>query len=235
MFRKIILTAAAIIALSSQASAQGWPDLSAPAQDWSGPEVGVQVGYVLGNSSGDDQCAPAWPGCALPYDFHADGVIGGVHGGYNWQFGNVVAGLEADVEGAGVAHDDRFAAFSTRYAFKTSMDYNNSVRAKLGWGFDNVLLYATAGGDFGDVETKYSCAGCLGPSGNYAKIHFIRSGWTAGGGFEYALTSNWETGVEYRYTDLGTKGYYSVAKNSQDSNEFNFSGIRVNITYRFSE
>jgi outer membrane immunogenic protein len=30
-----------------------------------------------------------------------------------------------------------------------------------------------------------------------------RTGWTVGGGVDYALTNQWSIGVEYRYSDFG--------------------------------
>jgi len=31
-----------------------------------------------------------------------------------------------------------------------------------------------------------------------------RTGWTVGGGIEYALTNNWSIRAEYRFSDFGT-------------------------------
>jgi hypothetical protein len=37
------------------------------------------------------------------------GVVGGLHGGYNWQFGQFVLGIEADSEGADIRGGYRLA------------------------------------------------------------------------------------------------------------------------------
>ncbi len=62
----------------------------------------------------------------------------------------------------------------------------------------------------------------------------MRVGWTAGAGAEYQITPNWEAGIEYRYTDLGHQGFASAANDAVDSNEFNFSAVRLRISYRFA-
>ena len=35
----------------------------------------------------------------------------------------------------------------------------------------------------------------------------MRLGWTVGGGFDYAFTNNWFTGVEYRYSQYESKTF----------------------------
>ena len=54
-------------------------------------------------------------------------LIGGVHVGYNWQSGARVFGVEGDV------------------SFGDGLDYLASLRARLGYAHDNLLLYVTAG------------------------------------------------------------------------------------------
>ena len=34
-----------------------------------------------------------------------------------------------------------------------------------------------------------------------------RSGWTVGGGIDYAFTNNWFTGIEYRYSQYESKTF----------------------------
>ncbi|HEX7588911.1 MAG TPA: outer membrane beta-barrel protein, partial [Anaerolineae bacterium] len=34
-----------------------------------------------------------------------------------------------------------------------------------------------------------------------------RLGWTVGGGLDYAITNNWFTGIEYRYSQFGAKSF----------------------------
>ena len=109
------------------------------------------------------------------------------------------------------------------------MDFDASVRGKLGFAFDRVLLYGTGGVAFGDVTTHYNA-----PIGTrIGGDEGVRVGWTGGAGLAYAFTPNWEGDVEYRYTDLGTQGHTFVG-GAHDSNEFNYNMIRVGLTYRFA-
>ena len=66
----------------------------APAFSWTGVYVGAQGGYMWGKA--DHSYSSDW-GPSGSSD--SNGWIGGVHTGYNMQSGNVVYGIEADVEG----------------------------------------------------------------------------------------------------------------------------------------
>src|SRR6185437_8537875 len=174
------------------------------------------------------------------YSGGVDGPLGGVHAGYNWQWDHLVLGIEGDAEGADVSGNANIVtgAPTGRSHVNSTMDFDASVRGKLGWSFDRVLVYGTGGVAFGDVSTKY-----FGFTGaQFAKTDGVRIGWTAGAGLAYAITPNWELGAEYRYTDLGDENLRSLATPplgggpilTTDSNHFVFHAVRAVLTYRFA-
>ena len=156
--KRILFAAMALfgMALSTQAFAQ----------DWSGPEIGIQGGYAWGTSSGNVNCFPVACAPGVPYSFGPSGILGGGHAGYNWQFGQVVLGIEGDAEGADVSSNGTGHFGVTPYTFHSSMDFDASVRGKLGYAFDRVLLYGTGGVAFGDVTKTGTCPICVGAPGS---------------------------------------------------------------------
>jgi outer membrane immunogenic protein len=80
-------------------------------------------------------------------------------------------------------------------------DFLTSVTARVGYAFDNVLLYAKAGGAL--AGDRYDV------SGSFAGTPFgfvgleNRIGWTAGGGVEWAFSRHWSASVEYDYYQFG--------------------------------
>ena len=90
----------------------GWPSkYSAPplitkaptlqAWTWAGPYLGVNVGYAAGRSRTDGSFNDAGTGAQLLATSSSDrlaSAIGGIQAGYNWQWGNWVAGIEADFQ-----------------------------------------------------------------------------------------------------------------------------------------
>jgi outer membrane protein OmpA-like peptidoglycan-associated protein len=224
---KGILVAAFValgIALSTSAFAQAYPQGYGW---WNGFEAGVQGGYGWGTSSGTF----TGPLGRLPqYSFHTYGGMGGGHLGYDWEFPpNWVLGLEGDLEGGDISGLRRHPVAPTA-GIGSSMDFDSSIRGRVGWAFGQTLLYGTGGVAFGDVTTHYNQPIGVRVAGNSE----TRVGWTAGAGLAYALTPNWETNVEYRYTDLGSETQSFPRIRVTDSNKFTYNMIRVGLTYRFA-
>ena len=125
-----------------------------------------------------------------------NGVLGGAQIGYNSQIQNWLVGLEADFQGTGQSSDHSFtcpAGVCTGAALpvtlRQQLDFFGTVRARAGLVVTpTVLLYATGGLAYGQVESNTTLIGATGGP-NY------NPGWTVGGG--------WSAKVEYLYLDLG--------------------------------
>jgi outer membrane immunogenic protein len=198
-----LICGAAAITTAGAASAADYPrpPYATPylvsIHNWSGPYLGGQLGYQWGNTTN----SPARP----------SGIAGGVRGGYNWQSGSVVFGVEADLNIS--AAEDRFASW------KFSNPWFGTVRGRLGYAFSNVLIYGTLGLAVGGGRVELG-----GMSEN--KTH---TGWTAGAGMEVALTSAWSARVEYLYVDLSDQPYGLIGSN----HGFESSLFRIGVNYRF--
>jgi outer membrane immunogenic protein len=164
---------------------------------WTGPYLGANVGYQWGSLS--------------PLSGEPSGITGGIQAGYNWQFGQLVLGGEADVQGS--AAEDTFAAY------KFSNPWFGTVRGRLGYALSNVLLYATAGLGYGGGRLVITGL-------SEDQTHF---GWTGGGGIEMGLTPNWSAKAEYLFISLSDKTYVlSGATAGIDSHL-----VRFGVNYRF--
>src|ERR1700730_4287464 len=80
----------------------------------------------------------------------------------------------------------------------------STVRARAGLAFNNVLIYATGGAAFSNWQVNHQFTdnvfGYV-----YSQVSITtRTGWTVGGGLEYAVTHNWLLRGEYLYADFGT-------------------------------
>lgn len=164
---------------------------------WAGPYLGANLGYQWGNVSGVD---------AKP-----SGIAGGVTAGYNWQNGPYVYGVEGDIQLSGA--EGRFADY------KFSNPWFGTARGRLGYSFNNVLLYGTAGLAFGSLQ-----ADRLGLQQTNTAL-----GWTAGVGAEVGIYQNWTAKIEYLYVDL-SKNTYSLT--NSDSG-LSFGTVRIGVNYHF--
>jgi outer membrane immunogenic protein len=117
-----------------------------------------------------------------------------------------------------------------------------TFRGRLGVAFDRVLFYGTGGLPVGKVSySDFILYVSPGGATNAAAASQTRTGWTADGGVEWALTSNWSVKAEYLYVDLGTTSYVSnnsipavfSTVNWTYSHHFTKNIARVGLNYRF--
>jgi outer membrane immunogenic protein len=202
----------------------------APMFNWSGFYVGGQIGYGWGHVSDFDPFGPATT------TSRPAGWLGGAHAGYNWQSSALVLGLEADIEGSNFKKSYDPSTQNPFYVagdtFRTTINEQGSIRARVGYAMDRTLFYATGGWAFARVETLYTFTGAAVQD----KKTNDRDGWTLGGGVEYACAPNWTTRVEYRYTDFGTNTRatpFFGALGTTISNKLTENVVRAGLTYKF--
>ena len=169
------------------------------AYSWAGPYLGATLGYEWGSVSNN----PTKP----------SGIVGGVTAGYNWQSGPIVFGVEGDISATGA--NDRFSDY------KFSNPWFGTARGRLGYAFNNVLIYGTAGLAFGSLELE---------RGGLQQSH-TSLGWTAGVGAEVGIYQNWTAKIEYLYVDL-SKNSYTLLPTAADS-ALSFGAVRIGVNYHF--
>jgi outer membrane immunogenic protein len=202
MHRQILMASVGALALTGSAVAADLPLQPAyppaPLFTWTGLYVGGQIGYGWGS----DHASITNPVFYIPYTATPGGVIGGAHLGYNLQLGPWVAGIEGDVNGTSISQSKTGFFLGDTFTERTNLQ--GSIRARAGYAFDRVLFFATGGAAFGGFNNTYAT-----PFG-YDSVSRTRSGWTVGGGLEYAITNNWSVQAEYRYSDFGHYNDYPV-------------------------
>lgn len=164
---------------------------------WAGPYLGANIGYAWGDIT-NSITSPS-------------GVAGGVQGGYNWQFGQWVVGVEADIQASGA--NDTFASW------KFSNPWFGTLRGRGGFAINNLLLYGTGGLAFGSVRAEV-----LGMTESNTS-----AGWTLGVGAEYGITQNWTAKAEYLYVNLNNSQFALTGM----PNGYQFSVVRLGVNYKF--
>lgn len=235
MKKLAIAAAAALIVGTASASAADLaarPYTKAPAPiaavyNWTGFYIGAQVGYAWGDNSTTEFVTATGLPTGFTQGFNANGILGGAHIGYNWQFGQFVFGLEGDIEGADINGGYRLANLN---GTDFRIDAQASIRGRLGVAFNNSLLYVTGGAAWADMDHTYVFANTL-----FETHSTTRTGWTVGAGWEYGFTPNWSARLEYRYTDFGTFRNNSTVSFPGFSYEHDpvFHTVRAGISYRF--
>lgn len=174
------------------------------------------------------------------------GFTGGGEVGYNYQIGSIVIGVEGDAD-----FIDRKAKSSSRGAL-TNNSYRvtpgkasnifGTARARVGYAFDRLLIYATGGGAFTGGEGVYAVQ--FNPPGRGGARTFrstaqndTQVGFSVGGGIEYAIFGNWSVKGEYLFNSIGdTKLTFRRAAGAGGFTakvDDQFSVARLGVNYRF--
>ncbi len=168
------------------------PPMVAPPSTW----TGCYVGANLGGGWADKHWSLTAGGADLGSDTPS-GVVGGGQLGCNYQTGAWVFGIEGMFDGTDMkaSHLDPFGIAT----LGTDMHWFATLTGRIGYAFDRNLFYVKGGGAWVNERFTELSAGALSDTGD-----MTRSGWTVGGGWEYAFAPSWSVKVEYDYMDFGT-------------------------------
>jgi len=183
------------------------------AYDWSGFYAGVHVGYGWGDTELSGS----------PTDLEVDGFFGGGQIGYNIQSGNFVFGLEADIAASGADGDLDVVPGSA--VLSTDVNWQATVRGRVGYAFDNVLPYVTGGFAALDAESDLDVAGTT------YEFSETYTGWTVGAGVELGFGDNLSAKIEYLYADFGEESFTSPF--GTVDTDVSSHTVKAGLNYRF--
>jgi outer membrane immunogenic protein len=161
----------------------------APAYTWSGFYAGANLGWGWARAS------LTVAGATGTSNF--DGVLGGVQAGYNYQlFGPLVVGVEADIQ----LTDQRRSVTFGPVTVTERIPYFGTLRGRVGYAWDNWLLYGTGGAVYGEHRITATAGGAT------ASLVDSGWGWTAGGGVEVMFWQRFSGKLEYLYAEANKGG-----------------------------
>lgn len=243
--RNDLMTAVSLAALASAGaiSAAQAADLSEPAvvvaqseemasADWSG----FYAGFGLSSAFGVDTLSLIHTDevkTDATNDYDLSGVNGFVEGGYDFQAGSLVFGVNGNYDFN--FSDDVSTSTSKSGKAVTSESLGN------GWGVgvragvlanESTLVFGSLGYASRDVEVGYEKEGKDPFSETYAA-----TGYYVGAGIETLLTDSISLKAEYRYSQFGD-GYESAAlgksgKHVLSSDGFDTQQVRASLNWRF--
>jgi outer membrane immunogenic protein len=179
------------------------PSMGGPATNWSGFYIGAMGGY--GSEATSDPL----------------GIKGGFAGatvGYNWQFGAIVAGIEADGAWADISNTASMGGVSAT----AKVDALATVRGRIGVAFDQVLLYGTGGLALADTKVSATALGVT------LSDSQTQTGWTVGAGLEWMFMPHWSLKAEYLYRRLDSVTLLGISTGTLAVNSGQFG-----INYHF--
>jgi outer membrane immunogenic protein len=246
--KRVLRAAAALTALAAAGQPAAAADVGrvparapvfapVPVENWTGLYIGGNAGYSWGRTD-LDYTRDAFPAARTTLD--PNSFIGGGQIGYNWQLGSLVFGVEGDLawrHGTDAATFTSGNVFGDFAAFSTEQNWAGTVRPRVGLAASHWLLYGTGGVAFGGFKHAYTETrpGVL--TRTFADSD-TKAGWTAGGGVEYAFTTQWSLGVEYLYMDFGTTTLAQPATPPLPASTAAFDDkshvLRAKLNYKFN-
>jgi len=204
------------------------PPLPAAVYNWTGFYLGINGGFGTGNSNWSD--GPIGTTGSFP----TSGFLIGGTVGVNYQLGEYVFGIEGDGDwtnlhgNSGSTCGAIAAVVPPPVSCQTQSQWLATVRGRVGYAFDRILLYGTAGAAFGNIQAG------LNPPSTFDSS--IEAGWTAGAGLEVAFAPNWTAKAEYLFVDLPNACCTNVGKRGGTAGSivsFNENIIRAGVNFKF--
>lgn len=138
-----------------------------PVEQWTGPYAGVQLGYGIAETGSPNSTS-----------FDMNGMVYGVHAGYNYDLGTIIISGELDYNLANIN-----GTFDGDAVVKTLAH----AKARIGYDMGSAMLYGTGGMAYAESELFNGTSSYSG------------TGYFGGVGIEYMISNNWGVGAEYLY------------------------------------
>jgi outer membrane immunogenic protein len=209
----------------------------APVASWTGCYVGGNVGYVSEHNSWYDVPAATDAG-----GDRGNSALGGAQLGCDYQFASRwVVGVQGMFDWTGINNGHVYPGTGSE-VLNTKTDWVDTLTARIGYAVvPQALLYLKGGGAWASTDYSDSNAAVVPAYAGQASV--TRSGWTIGGGLEYAFLPNWSVFAEYDYIDLGSQNVsltYDCGGACGFANPYSYrvshdlSEVLVGLNYRFS-
>ena len=178
--------------------------------DWSGIYFGGSIGVGMAEDLVTATTTTALLNASTQTKVSPYAVIGGPQAGFNLEFAPIVVGVEATWTASDLSDNQTvptLSAVTPQEESRSATHWYATATGKIGFAANDLLFYAKGGAAWMHVDYAQLT---LNPGGSLNAQQLItanRSGWTAGGGIEYAFNENLSAKLEYDFLDFGTQNY----------------------------
>ena len=224
--KSLTMATAAALLCSVSAIAADLPSRKSPTAapvstigTWTGVYGGLNAGYAFAGKSRFVKSDGSVE------DFNRiDGGLGGAQIGFDYQAGNFVGGVAADLNNSRVSRSRMNDSATLNVKFAQS--YVGTIRARMGYSItSNSLLYGTAGAALSNSSVETTTVNTSVKEAQTRPIH----GYVLGAGFEHKYTGKISSFIEYRYYRFSSTNFPLFDRNGDRNN----SEVRIGANYRF--
>jgi outer membrane immunogenic protein len=227
MTRILLAASALVLALASPSLAA---DMGRPAYkpvqatpyyvagySWTGFYLGINGGYGWGKADITNPTAAFTTGTT-------NGWLFGGTAGYNLQTGNFVFGIEGDIDYALIKGNATNVTTCGIGTCEVKDTWFATARGRVGYAFDRWMPFLTGGAAFAGLKVLPSTG---------ASSTGTSTGWTIGGGIEWAFAGPWSAKAEYLYADLGSSTCEAAICGVSTEFRPKINVVRAGLNYRF--
>jgi outer membrane immunogenic protein len=203
---------------------------------WQGFYVGLTAGFARSKAT-IDASELAIAGITSPSSISGlstNGASIGFGGGFNWQAGMLVFGVEGDWSRLTLRNDIPFSGTIVPFGavsgtLAADLDWVATARARAGISIGQTLVYGTAGLAVAGVSGEVVIFGAPAAFSDTAWL----PGWVIGGGIEYALSPVWTIKGEFMRLHVGSGPLSSSAGAVPLSSSIDVYNVRAGLNYKF--
>jgi len=190
--------------------------------------TGFYLGYNLGAGWNTQRVSSAFAG---DWNTTSIGFIGGLQGGYNYQFRSFVIGIEADADYMAESRPLTTAPGPAGLVRPTGQwNWMASAGVRLGYTFDNLLLFGKFGYGWVTQTLSLTTLPALGSTTTF--VSSTNGGQLIGAGIEYAIpASSWTAKLEYDYVVMANRTFVVSVPNSVTVSP-NLQMLKVGMNFR---
>ncbi|MGN6447662.1 MAG: outer membrane protein [Brucella intermedia] len=213
------------------------PAILAPTFSWDGGYIGGNFGYDWAKSRTKLRAEPdsEMPSTIIEnMDPKSRGFLGGVYTGYNFAMGDsFLLGIETDAAFTKMSGNQRLTVDDSTLKLSHSPEWVGTARIRAAYTVDRFLPFLTGGLALGLIKTTAETISAQ-PDPEFdgeVTERKWRTGYTLGGGVDYAATDNLILRLEYRFTDFGKQTLGDDVL--KVSNRIYTNDVRLGIAYKF--
>jgi outer membrane immunogenic protein len=215
----------------------------AAAYSWTGLYIGGELGggWVRETTTQVDPSG-GFPAGFVNAPISLSGILGGGYAGYNYQFNNVVIGIDGNYDAASLTGSGQDVSPTTGNISNKSdkMKWDAAITGRLGLANNNWLFFVKGGwawAGFSGTGVTTTAAGTPFGSGSSSDT---RDGGTVGVGIEYGFTPHWSAKIEYDYVKFETSSFNAATLSARGvagaparSVTSDLDELKGGIAYRF--